>query len=1806
MATIGNITAIFDADTSKLKKGVDTSVEYYAKLRKEIEDLNKETAHFGDIFQAQAKVAEAALNKMNVEATARVSVDTSDIANGLDDVDKLKDHIEDHSPQVEVTANTTPLKKSLDDIEKAKPREVKTKIVTEKEDDAKPKQEKYETSFLGRFRQVATETFKATGEETLEAGKRFDVMRESAIKTGESIREGYSSVVETAHRTREAVEGIGEAFEASSEIGKAESGGLGTAVDRIVVAIGRSYGAFQSFEEMLHDKIPGAIVGFASGSATLIRTMGGLDRVMAAVHGSTAATATVMGSVGGAFAGAAASVATYSAVMAIARYASQGLSKEAQGYVDVAASVVATSASFAVGAIAGKASFDLLASAIYSSKTAGEFFQKVFRGIATGLESGASHAAEFAHIFGVIQTEFTLISAASRRTETGLGFAGLVAQTAALTAAFGAVAGGIEAVAGGARHAGEIMSAAYSGAGAALGAYLEILPQILVLSALAAVATGRFAESIKRIGEEVRSTEDLAFRFGATAEEIDRLKVSAEAAGVGVHQLVKAQQAFYTNISKIKMGQFNVENTREAKLAFDKLGISMQELKDKSPAEVFGAVADAITKVEDPADRTAIAFDLFGRQGAAILPVLKKFRSLADDFDRLGGSLARVDFDRFAGAEKSFTRLKIASAGLSTAMMIPFVELQKAVNNATADINGGLIAALSPIFSLFADMTKPVAGFIEVVGRMTNVFLRMVGVVAKFSVAMSVFGAVGKLVDALVEKFNSLLEPVEKILDKLGKSIDAVGATFLPAQKSTQTLNEKLYEAAVAYGVAIIATGAFEAALHAAFGVSSVALIGSAARAIIGFATGAQVSAVTLMGVGRTILAFFRFLTIGTTNYAIAFAQSVASLPYVWARAAVQFVMGFVTPHLAGFIAVITGWDAAAISARIASLSMAASWAIATLGLSLLVVAMIAVYENFDKLKEYFSDFPKAVSKLFTWDGLVEATMAAADAMRTAFWDALGWLGGVIGNMALAVTGVLQNIKDMPKIDAASATPEEIAQNRADTARTEYENANTARNAAGGFKVFIPEPQIPQAENYDKIKEAVTNARDSMADLSMESARFGKTSEDAAKVARVKFAELQDKLSRRLIDTDQFEEEAKKIQESLRDNIRIMDVITPEQKNEFTKSIIETIKSVKREVREISAGMVIEGKIFPASSDVKKQAAAYESEYEAELKRINKKFELGGYGRGADSEEAASLARENAERNFKRSMDDLKQQVLGFAEDIRKKLNDAFLSPVQKLQRELKKIQDNAELNPVEKAAAAVEARQSSVDETFGKTGYQQNKEKSELLEFLANQGLGGLSKGRAEEERRAMGAERTQRLGLQQSPTEMLESGIDKVNKEFGTTGMTMAQVRKFLKPDEMKQFDDAMKKNVDTVRESLGVQKSSSEQIAEATKRFDDALAKGIISQEERDDAMTASVDKVKESLGIPVPAAHKLTESYHRLQAAVAEGTITAEEAALGERRAKEAFVDSLGIKKSPAEVFGQAIDKISAAFGLAGQSVLQMEFALRGQPEALALLRRAVEDAKESLLQSFGIKKSPMEEFRKTEAELFQAKSRGDLTGPEYEKGLEVAKRKRDEEIGAADTAASYGKKLREKYVDIAESLNPAEINAVYREKLDAIQHSGLSMAEKTKAIFEVKNQYGESMTENNERIEGARKNFLKDLPGAEKENPLEKFNEEMAKLNAARGVGAINQDQYAKNRLNLQAELQEGLKPALESVMPDRRTVEAADTRSKGGVDTFFRILSGQSNPSLKAQLEVANNTKMLLQVAQQPDAAPVIAQLYAR
>jgi hypothetical protein len=1260
---------------------------------------------------------------------------------------------------------------------------------------------------------------------------------------------------------------------------------------------------------------------------------------------------------------------------------------------------------------------------------------------------------------------------------------------------------------------------------------------------LARVASGEFRESLQRIGQEAEGIRNMADRFGATVEEMLVLEYAARSASVGMSQLARAQQAFYTNVSKVRIGQLGTQEAQEAKFAFDRLGVSIGELRDKSPQQVFRLVAGRLGEVGDAADRAAIAFDLFGRQAVNVLPALKGLKEAENDSRRLGTTLSGMNFKAFEDVDNAFDRAHEATANFIETTLASFAPFQASLQNAYADIVGGAASAFGGIQQLAAQPWQAAMSVvIEVTARVANILLRMIGILTKFAAAFTDAAAATPMYDAMKNGILSLLVPLERMLD-IAEDVSRVFYTQLnPALEEGANAIQTIVYIAQTFATLAVMGGIF-GALGVAFQVDFFDVIWR------GFG---MLRRINWMSAFSTLWTVMRTLLVTSISSAQNFIAA-------WLVARYTFVYNFVTPYVTSAAAVIAANTGLSVSAMATGVSMAAAFVIATAGLALIGIAIYAVYENFGKLYEYFSNFGDNVGRLITLEGLLEAVDAVTNAMRDAFFKVFLGIKDFFGNIIRGVILSVNKIKTPEKINAATTSVSGVIEARQSQQQATRQAAMIAASAAGMSGSDIP--QI--TDDYKSLGQSLTGARDEMTSLSLSAARFGEAGRAAFLAARTDFDKLQQQLADNTIPVkvivdesgisrsetalEAFDRRRQEIRASLNENLALADVVSPEQLQQsaeaMQKTVLDAFAKVRAEMRGDDLGSdLTTDRFFPTSDKVKAKAEEFAKNYRDELAAIEKKLQDGGFGEGQSSLRAKDQAIESAKQKFDRNMGKIEADK-SFANDLRKSLEDAFLTPIQKYEKELKKIQDNESLAKQEKSLATILAQKQNIESVFGKTAGQNIADKeAEFAKASAKDqygrtaftsAMGSTAAGNARQsmEQTKLDVERRKAVGLDSTAEQKLKEGADNIADVFKMSGLSMADIQKELSPEQFTLFQQAMQKNTDAA----------------------------------------------KESLGIGVPAARKLAEGQQKLSEAVASNTISQEEAGSAARRLREDFLSSIGVAKTPFEEFSDAIDSIADQFEAAGQPLDQVRAGLVGNAEKLALFDRAVKQARDNLLSSLGIDKTPQQVFEEQMKKIDESVNSTDpskRTTPEEATQARInAQRKRDESLGAGSEANNFASSIVEQRKKIEEA-------------------------------YTTKDSEGKTVVTDPTKFRMAMEKLGQSIPGADEQSPVQKFKDQLNQLEMLKGT--IGEGDFNQRKKNLQAQLQEDMKPALDRLAPDRRQVDSADARSKAGVDTYFRILRGNDNPGLKAQLETAKYTKFLAEAAREPEAAPVIANLQGR
>ena len=247
---------------------------------------------------------------------------------------------------------------------------------------------------------------------------------------------------------------------------------------------------------------------------------------------------------------------------------------------------------------------------------------------------------------------------------------------------------------------------------------------------VAAAVTGLVAitKNVANIGDALAEDSQ---KLGITVEALQKLRYSAELAGVGQEELNSAFFKFTRVLSEAKTG------SKSARDAFRKLKLDPKKFKTSEEA-VLG-ISDAFNKMPAGIQKTALAQEFFGRSGAQLIPFLnqgsKTIKEMGDEFESFGGVISASsanlgdDFnDNLAKVEKIFGGIKnaIGQAFLPifndlVQKFIEYLKVNKELIKAKLDkFIKGLVKAFQALLKFLGKVYNFSEKFIDSVGGIEN------------------------------------------------------------------------------------------------------------------------------------------------------------------------------------------------------------------------------------------------------------------------------------------------------------------------------------------------------------------------------------------------------------------------------------------------------------------------------------------------------------------------------------------------------------------------------------------------------------------------------------------------------------------------------------------------------------------------------------------------------------------------------------------------------------------------------------------------------------------------------------------------------------------------------------------------------------------------------------------------------------------------------------------------------------------------------------------------------------------------------
>lgn len=206
------------------------------------------------------------------------------------------------------------------------------------------------------------------------------------------------------------------------------------------------------------------------------------------------------------------------------------------------------------------------------------------------------------------------------------------------------------------------------------------------------------AAVLGRIKATVATLDDIgktADRLGVTTDALQELRTVAESAGVSQSALDSSLERLSKRLGEAAAGGGAAAKTLKS------LGLSVDELQTMGLDSALGAVADKLQAIPDPTERAAAAAALFGREGVAMVNLLREGSAGMEKMRAEARNLGIViDEDLVRGAEDAQTKLDLMGRVISAQLNAALIELAPVLvagATALADLARGLNSAIEAV-----------------------------------------------------------------------------------------------------------------------------------------------------------------------------------------------------------------------------------------------------------------------------------------------------------------------------------------------------------------------------------------------------------------------------------------------------------------------------------------------------------------------------------------------------------------------------------------------------------------------------------------------------------------------------------------------------------------------------------------------------------------------------------------------------------------------------------------------------------------------------------------------------------------------------------------------------------------------------------------------------------------------------------------------------------------------------------------------------------------------------------------------------
>lgn len=298
------------------------------------------------------------------------------------------------------------------------------------------------------------------------------------------------------------------------------------------------------------------------------------------------------------------------------------------------------------------------------------------------------------------------------------------------------------------------------------------------VTALGAAAGAALTKSIGDAAEYGDRVDKLSQKIGFSAEGFQKWDYVLQRAGTSIDSMAPVMK---------KLSTAAVENSD----AFQKLGISQEEVANMSQEDLFGRTIEALSGMEAGAERTALASKLLGKGASELTPLINGGTDAIREQMDMASQYGMVMSDEAVKASADFhdaqTTLQGAMSGFKNKLAAEFMPAITDVTNGIAKMFSGDMSGLDDIKNGISEFVSNIGSHVPDMitkgGELLSGFIS--GIAEKIpELATSAAEALSEFADNFgsdSEGGSTLLSKAADLMAKLGKALIQAAGVIFPA-----------------------------------------------------------------------------------------------------------------------------------------------------------------------------------------------------------------------------------------------------------------------------------------------------------------------------------------------------------------------------------------------------------------------------------------------------------------------------------------------------------------------------------------------------------------------------------------------------------------------------------------------------------------------------------------------------------------------------------------------------------------------------------------------------------------------------------------------------------------------------------------------------------------------------------------------------------------------------------------------------------------------------------------------------------------